>query len=104
MPKQLRKLDAQVELWISLGAGQTEKNKAAFGALKAQEVAIDADFGDELDWEELPDADGCRIRHRIATGGYKSPPEQWPVIQDAMVDAMVRLGKTMRTRIANLVL
>jgi hypothetical protein len=96
-----RKSDSQVELWIGLGSGQTAKNKAAFKALEAQKAAIEADFGLPLDWQELPEGEGCRIRY-IVEGGYKSPPDQWPAIHAALADAMVRLEKTMRNRVASL--
>ena len=97
----VRKSDSQVELWIALGSGQTTKNKAAFKALEAQKIAIEADFGGQLDWQELPEAEGCRIRY-VIEGGYKSPPEQWPALQATLVDAMVRLDKAMRPRVASL--
>ena len=71
----VRQSDSQAELWIALGTGQAAKNKAAFEALKAQKDAIEADFDDKLDWQELPQGDGCRIRY-IIQGGYKSPPDQ----------------------------
>jgi len=99
----VRKHDAQVELWIGLGPGQTEKNKAAFKALEAQKSDIQTDFSDALDWQELPEGEGCRIRY-VIEGGYKSPPEQWPAIQEKLADAMVRLDKTMRARVAKLTL
>lgn len=71
----IRKNDAQVELWISLGSGQTIRNKAAFRGLESQKPAIEADFGAALDWQELPEGEGCRIRY-VLDGGYKSPPDQ----------------------------
>ena len=97
----VRKSNSQVELWIGLGPGQTAKNKAALKALEAQKREIEDDFGERLDWQELPEAEGCRICH-VIEGGYTSPPEQWPAIQAALVDAMVRLDKAMRPRVANL--
>ncbi|MDP9918533.1 hypothetical protein J2W24_004193 [Variovorax boronicumulans] len=99
----IRKNDAQVELWISLGSGQTVRNKSAFKGLETQKAAIEADFGAPLDWQELPEGEGCRIRH-VLNGGYKSPPDQWPAIHVALADAMVRLDKAMRQRVAGLIL
>lgn len=96
-----RKNDSQVELWISLGSGQTVKNKAAFRALEAQKSAIEAQFGESLEWQELPDGEGCRIR-KVVQGGYKSPQDQWPTTHTALADAMVRLDNTMRSRVATL--
>lgn len=96
-----RQTDSQVELWIAMGSGQTVKNKAAFKALEAQKAAIESDFGAQLDWQELPEGEGCRIRY-VVDGGYKSPQEQWPTIHANLADAMVRLEKAMRQRVAQL--
>lgn len=97
----IREQDAQVELWISHGPGQRDRNKAAFLALRSQSAAIERDFGSALDWQELPDKEGCRIRLPLP-GGYRSPAAQWPTIQSAMVDAMVRLDHALRGRLATL--
>jgi hypothetical protein len=65
--------DSQVQLWIAHGTGQTAKNKATFKALEAQKVAIEADFGAPLDWQELPAGEGCRIRYVVDGAG----PVSW---------------------------
>ncbi len=97
-----RRTDSQVELWIGLGSGQTVKNKAAFSALRAQSSAIQAEFGGELEWQELPQGEGCRIRH-VMPGGYQSPQDEWPEIHATLTDAMIRLDKAMHARVASLV-
>jgi Domain of unknown function (DUF4268) len=74
-----RQFDSRAELWIRLGSGQMEKNKAASKALEAQKASIEDDFGGPLEWQELPDSDGCRVCCYV-DGGYKSPPEQLPEI------------------------
>jgi hypothetical protein len=94
----IRQSDCQVELWISLGSGQRDRNKAAFKALEAQRQPIESEFGDVLDWQELPDGDGSRIRY-VISGGYRSQPDDWPAIQERMVDAMIRLDRTLRGRV-----
>jgi hypothetical protein len=98
----VRKSDSQVELWIGLGSGQTARNKAAFHALAAQKDAIESDFGEQLEWLELPDADSCRIRY-VIEGGYKSPPDHWPAIHARLTEWMVNLDRAMRTRVAGLI-
>lgn len=77
------------------------KNKAAFKALELQKASIEADFGDALDWQELPDGEGCRIRY-VIEGGYKMPQEDWPELFVKLTDAMMRLDKAMRQRVASL--
>ncbi len=96
-----RRIDSQVELWIAHGTGQAAKNKAAFKALEVHKAAIEADFGAALEWQELPEGEGCRIRY-VIEGGYKSPIDQWHGIHVNMVDAMVRLDKAMRQRVAQM--
>jgi hypothetical protein len=97
----VREHDNQVELWIGHGAGQKEKNKRAFEALLQQKTAIESDFGDDLNWEELPERDGSRVSFRLP-GGFRSSQDEWPTIQGAQVDAMVRLEKAMRDRVHQL--
>jgi hypothetical protein len=97
----VRQFDCQVELWISLGAGHAAENKAAFHALDSQKAAIQAEFGSELDWQELSSGDGCRIRY-LLDGGYKSPSEQWPELYERLVSAMLKLDSVMRPRVHTL--
>lgn len=97
----VRQHDCQVALWIGLGSGQAAKNKAAFHAIKAQKEAVEAEFGGELEWQELPEGDGCRIRH-VFDGGYRSSSEEWPALFETLTDAMIRLDKAMRKRVAAL--
>ncbi|ALT77945.1 DUF4268 domain-containing protein [Paucibacter sp. KCTC 42545] len=96
-----RRTDSQVELWIAHGTGQAAKNKAAFKALEVHKAGIEADFGAALDWQELPEGEGCGIRYLI-DGGYKTPVELWLSIHANMVDALVRLDNAMRQRVAQL--
>lgn len=97
----VRQEDCQVELWIALGSGARDRNKAAFRSLQAQKEEIQCDFGDVLDWQEIQDADGSRIRY-VMSGGYKSPTDQWPEIHARMTDAMIRLDKAFRAKVAAL--
>lgn len=97
----VRRFDCQVELWISLGAGQVAQNKAAFHSLLDQRDVIHEEFGTELEWQELSEGDGCRVRFRL-DGGYKSPIDERPQIYEAMVTAMIRLDSVMRPRVHSL--
>lgn len=97
----IRKDDVNVEIYIDLGRGQQEANKKAFDALHVQQDLIEKAFAGPLEWERLSEGAGCRIRHDIA-GGYRSPLDNWPRIQEEMIDAMLRLDKATRHRIAGL--
>jgi hypothetical protein len=37
----------------------------------------------------------------IKAGGYRDPEEQWPTIQDAMIDAMIRLEQAVKPHLAS---
>lgn len=97
----VRQEDSQVELWIARGSGKAAQNKQAFAALAAQKQAIEKEFGAPLEWQELPGGNGCRIRY-VISGGYRSPHEEWPALHDKLIDAMIRLDRAMRPRVANL--
>lgn len=97
----IRQHDCNVEVWIAHGQGAKAVNKRAFAALLAQREAIEAEFSVPLVWEELPEGDGSRIRFDM-TGGYKSPVDDWPRIQETIVDKMVRLDDVFRARIRDL--
>lgn len=90
-----REHDSQVELYIDFGAGQDKRNKAFLAELRAHQAEIETVFGGALEWQDLPDCRASRVR-KVVAGGWRSPPEQWPQIHAAMVDAMIRLDKTFR--------
>lgn len=87
----LRQRDNSVYLWI-------ENDKTAFDTLYAQKEAIEAEFGAELDWREEEGQQGRSIGY-TQDGGYRSSPDEWPAIQDRMIDAMIRLDRAMRPRV-----
>jgi hypothetical protein len=96
-----RQEDSQVELWIGLGAGRDEDNLRAFDELQAHKAEIEREFGEPLEWQELPESVGCRIR-KVIQGGYRSPLESWPKLHEQLVDAMIRLDKVMRPHVQRL--
>jgi hypothetical protein len=84
--------DARVELYIDRGSNAEEQNKAIFDRLLAQRDAIEKEFGGPLKWERLDGRQACRISHTLGVGGLLDRGE-WPVIQEGMIDAMMRLHK-----------
>ncbi len=91
----------RVELYIDKGKGTEEKTLQAFRALEARKPEIEATFGEVLIWQELPDSRGCRICYELP-GGWRTPDEAWPQLQDNMVEAMVRLEAAVRPQLGNL--
>ena len=92
---------AQVELYIDYDHGTGEKNKVIFDALYAHKEAIEKEFGGPLHWERLDDKRASRVRKRFTDGGLTSP-DTWPVLQEKMIDSMIRLDKTLRLRLAKI--
>ncbi|MCB9438280.1 MAG: DUF4268 domain-containing protein [Anaerolineales bacterium] len=90
----VRRFDADVDLYIDHDTG--EGNRQLLEKLHAYRETIEESFGDVLEWEVSESSRACRIRKRIKVGGYRSAPEEWPTIQDALIDAMIRLEKALR--------
>jgi hypothetical protein len=96
----LTKECASVECCIRPSKDASE-NKEAFQALLAQKEKIERTFGAKLDWREMPDKKTSRIS--ISTeGGWLTPQDEWPRLQDQMIDAVVRLEKAVREPISEL--
>jgi hypothetical protein len=90
------------ELYIDRGRGAEEDNHAIYQQLSQHRDEIEAVFGGPLSWEALEGKRACRIRFALADGGYRSPDEQWPMLHDTQIDAMVRLEKAMKPFVQNL--
>jgi hypothetical protein len=73
----------------------------AVTALHESKEEIERDFGEPLEWLRLEDRRACRIVHRISIGGYREE-EVWPELQAEMVDAITRLERALKPRIADL--
>lgn len=91
------------EAWVDLyiDRGSKEENEAIFDQLFAHKQAVEEAFGEALEWERLERYRACRVRKRITLGGWRDE-ERWPEIQDAMIDAMVRLEAAFRPYIDSL--
>jgi hypothetical protein len=90
------------ELYIDRGAEAEAENKAVFEQFLAHKAEIERDFGGPLSWEPLEGRRACRIRHTQTGGGYRSPEEQWPGLQDSIINAMDRLEKALRPHLRQL--
>ncbi len=86
-----------VDFYIDRGV--EEVNKRIYDDLIASKTQIDEAFLEPLDWQRLLGKRACRIMKTISEGGYRNDEEEWPKIQDAMIDAMIRLEKALRPHI-----
>ena len=92
--------ECRVELYID--RGEAEWNKKAFDHFHANREEIEKVFGGPLQWERLDDKRASRIRCDLLVGGYRDEQNRWPEIQDAMIDAMIRLEKALRPHLKKL--
>ena len=90
-----------VELYIDRGQDADEENKSTFDSLAASREAIEREFGEPLEWQRLEGKRACRVRKVISLGGLRHEP-MWGRIQDALIDAMIRLEKAFKPYISKL--
>lgn len=89
-------MDDKTAAELYIDTGDRDDNKRIFDTLAAKRDAIDQAFGGKLEWERLDEKRACRIRHTIEEGGLTIGENQWPKIQDAMIDAMRRLANALK--------
>ena len=81
------KTDCGVELHIDRGKDCEEENEAIFDQLCQSKSEIESSISFPVTWQRLDARRACRIRINI-TGGYRSPEDEWPAIQQRMTEAM----------------
>lgn len=90
----LSKDRARVECYIKFGQDDA-RSEAIFNALMLKRQQIEAGFGEQLDWQDLPGKLGCRICKDLE-GGWQIADEAWPTLQQNMIENLVRLDKALR--------
>jgi len=72
-----------------------EQKEELYDSLLHNKTEIDNDFGgaDLLEWQHLDAKPAFRIAFTMRGGGYTSPENLWPEIQENMIDAMIRMEK-----------
>lgn len=86
------KHEVRVEFYMS--RSQTEANQFVFDRLASQKESIEADFGDSLTWQPLPDRKACRILYAKPMDGYDKA--NWPEMIQWLVGHMTRLESALR--------
>jgi hypothetical protein len=95
------KHQAGVELYIDRGKDTEAENENIFDKLSTAKAEIEQGFGEPIEWERLQGKRACRIKKSIIDGGYLDE-NVWPKVHEAMVDAMIRLEKTLTPQIQKL--
>lgn len=85
----------RIELAIDRGRTSPEiagENRGILGQLREREAEIaSAMAGLPVEWESGENRHVSKVCVRLRTGGHRSPAEEWPAIQAAMVGAMALL-------------
>jgi hypothetical protein len=89
--------ETAVEMYIDTEDG--DENKRIFDAIHQHKSAVEESFGDLLSWQRLDGKRASRIRYVVREGGLSDGEGRWPVIQDAMIDAMDRLAKAIKPHV-----
>jgi alkylated DNA nucleotide flippase Atl1 len=90
----------RVELYIDRHS--REENKELFHQLLDKRADIERLAEMELEWDQLEGRKACRIARTVPGGGYGNEEQDWPGIQEQLVDAMLRLETGMRPSIDQL--
>lgn len=94
----VRKRDSSVYLWISRGREGLDETKAIYEALSSSREEIESKFGGALVWTPPEGRASAMVSHEMTLGGWENE-DGWPELQDAMIDAMIRLEKALRPHI-----
>ena len=95
----IRQRDSEVGLYIDRGRNNPNENYEIFQALEDVKGEIEEAFGEPIDWKLLDNKRACRIVKPLSQGGYRNEVEDWEEIQDAMIDAMIRLNDALEPHI-----
>lgn len=91
----------KIEIYIDRGKDRVAENRKIFENLLTAKKEIEHRFGEQLEWEPLENKQACRISKIISGGGYLDE-QDWPKIQEMMVNAMIRLEKALSPQIQNI--
>ncbi|MFC2028574.1 DUF4268 domain-containing protein [Chloroflexota bacterium] len=84
---------ANIELYID--RGEAEINKEIYNFFLKNKDEIEKGFGEQLDWQILLNRRASRINFPIITSGILDK-ENWPELQDQMIEAMIRFERALR--------
>jgi hypothetical protein len=91
--------EAAVEVYIDRGKNSGDASKRVFDTLDKERASVEKIFGEPLMWERLEDRRAARIRKVIKISGLREE-ERWTELQEALVEAMVRLEKAFAPQLA----
>ncbi len=93
--------NAKVELYIDRGKDLIAENKKIFDQLINNKDEIESSFGDSLLWRRLDEANASIIGKTYEFAGLKDA-DKWDMLQDTMIDGMIRFEKAIKKYIREL--
>jgi hypothetical protein len=89
----------RVRAEVFIDQGEPERNKALFDSLFVQNVAIEREFGESLEWERLDDRRASRVAtYRV--GNIEQSEEELANIRNWAIDRLLRLKQVFGPRLA----
>jgi hypothetical protein len=86
-----------IELYID--TGDQDENKRIFDRLCEKKVDIETVFGDDLSWQRLDTKRACRIAKYYEGGGYRDNEDEWPKLQDRLINAMISFHRAISSHL-----
>jgi hypothetical protein len=86
----------RTEVYIDFG--DHDANKRAFDALFAEKEALEAEFGESLEWERLDDRRACRVA-AYTPGTIEDPADQWEQFRRWAIDRLLRFKRVFGPRL-----
>ncbi|HAA86444.1 MAG TPA: DUF4268 domain-containing protein [Kosmotogaceae bacterium] len=95
----IRKSSSSVQFCFE---GEKTSNKVRFDWLHERREKVEKTFGGPIQWKRCDDLKKSYLTIDESIGGYRNDREDWPKIQDWMIDTMIRLEKSIRPYITEL--
>lgn len=92
----------QVRAEIYLDPGEAAENKALFDSLLGTKTAIEAEFGEPLQWERLDDRRACRVA-AYRPGTIEDDTQTLQEIKAWAIDRLLRFKKVFGPKVAALI-
>ena len=81
---------------VFFGLKDANANKRMFDELHSHKAEIEESFGEALSWERMDGKLGSKVAYYVEVGGYQDPESTWNLAQNALVDAMIKLERSVK--------
>ena len=88
-------------VYIDRGKESHYENRNIFKSLYAEKAAIEKPFGNDLKWMNADTMRCCMISNGVGNSGFQNQ-QQWDQLQDALVDSMIKLEKSIKPHLNSL--